>query len=66
MADRRFTIQTEPRGTNTTKTTAPTNVVRDDIQAPLTGTGPSLAIAATAAASFIESTSTKYISYGTR
>jgi hypothetical protein len=53
MADRRFTIQTEPRGTNTTKTTAPTNVVRDDLQAPVAGTGPSLAIAATAAATTI-------------
>jgi len=53
MADRRFTITTEPRGTNTMKTTPPTNVVRDDIQAPLTGTGPSSAIAATAAATTI-------------
>jgi hypothetical protein len=52
MADRRFTIQTEPRGTNT-KTTGPTNVVRDDIQTQLTGTGPSYAIAATAAATTI-------------
>jgi hypothetical protein len=50
MADRRFTIQTEPRGTSTIKTAAPTNVARDDIQAPLTGTGQSLAIAAAAAA----------------
>jgi hypothetical protein len=53
MADRRFTITTEPRGTNTMKTTPPANVVRDDIQAPLTGTGPSSAIAATAAATTI-------------
>jgi len=53
MADRRFTIQTEPRGTNTMKTNQPTNVVRDDIQAPLTATGPSLAIAATAAATAV-------------
>ena len=50
MADRRFTIQTEPRGTNTIKTTAPTNVARDDTQATLTGTAQSLAIAAAAAA----------------
>jgi len=52
MADRRFTIQTEPRGVNTMKTIPPTNV-RDDIQASLTGTGPSSAIAATAAATTI-------------
>lgn len=50
MADRRFTIQTEPRGVNTIKTNAPTNVVRDDIQAPLTATSPAMAIAAAAAA----------------
>lgn len=53
MADRRFTIQTEARGANTIKTTPPNNVVRDDIQAPMTATGPSLAIAATAAATVI-------------
>jgi hypothetical protein len=53
MADRRFTIQTEPRGVNTLKTTAPTNVVRDDLQASLTNSGPSLAIAATAAATAV-------------
>ena len=53
MADRRFTIQTEPRGVNTMKTTAPSNVVRDDLQAPLTNSGPSLAIAATAAATVV-------------
>jgi hypothetical protein len=53
MADRRFTIQTEPRGTNTMKTIPPTNVVRDDIQAQLTGTGPSSAIAAAAAATTV-------------
>jgi hypothetical protein len=47
MADRRYAIQNEPRGTNIVKTTAPTNVARDDIQVQLTGTGPSLAIAAT-------------------
>ncbi|CAF1456171.1 unnamed protein product, partial [Rotaria sordida] len=41
MADRRFTIQTESRGVNTMKTAAPMNAVRDDIQAPLTGTGSS-------------------------
>ncbi len=52
MADRRFTIQTEPRGMNTVKTSAP-NAARDDIQAPTTGIGPSSAIAATAAATTI-------------
>jgi hypothetical protein len=50
MADRRFTIQTEPRGMNTIKTTGLTNAIRDDIQTQLVGTGPSAAIAATAAA----------------
>jgi len=50
MADRRFTIQTDPRGTNTVKTTTSPNVVRDDIQAQLTGTAPSLAAAAAAVA----------------
>ena len=53
MSDRRFTIQTEPRGVNTMKSTAPTNTARDDIQAPMTGAGPSSAIAATAAATAI-------------
>jgi hypothetical protein len=53
MADRRFTIQTDPRATNTMKATTQTNVVRDDIQAPMTGTGPSLAIAAAAAATTV-------------
>jgi hypothetical protein len=33
MTDRRFTIQTEPRGVNTMKTMAPVNAGRDDIQA---------------------------------
>ena len=53
MADRRFTIQTEPRGMNTVKTTVPNNAARDDMHAPMTGTGPSSAIAATAAATNI-------------
>lgn len=53
MTDRRFTIQTEPRGMNTSKTGPPSNVVRDDIQAPLTGIVPSTAIAATAAATTV-------------
>jgi hypothetical protein len=53
MADRRFTIQTEPRGMNTIKTTPSTNNLRDDIRASLTGNGPSLAIAATAAATAV-------------
>jgi hypothetical protein len=38
MADRCFTIHSEPRGSNTMKTIPPRNVVRDDIQAHLTGT----------------------------
>jgi len=46
-ADCRFAIQTEPCGTNIMKRTGPTNVVRDEIQAQLTSTGPSLAITAT-------------------
>ncbi len=46
-ADCCFAIQTEPGGTNIMKAIAPTNVVRDDIQAHLTDTGPSLAKAAT-------------------
>ncbi|CAF2978115.1 unnamed protein product, partial [Rotaria sp. Silwood2] len=46
MADRRFTIQAEPRGMNTMKTAVPMTAVRDDIQAPLTGVGPSSANAA--------------------
>jgi hypothetical protein len=50
MSDRRFTIQAETRGMNNMKTSSTTNTVRDDIQAPLTGTGTSLAIAAAAAA----------------
>jgi len=50
MNDRRFTIQSETRGMNTMKTAPTTNTIRDDIQAPLTGTGTSLAIAAAAAA----------------
>ncbi|CAF0958662.1 unnamed protein product [Rotaria magnacalcarata] len=41
MTDRRFTIQTDPRGSNALKTTAPSNVARDDIQAQLTNNGPS-------------------------
>ncbi|CAF5136871.1 unnamed protein product, partial [Rotaria sp. Silwood1] len=48
MTDRRFTIQTEPRSMNTIKTAAPMTAVRDDIQAPLTGTGPSSANTAAA------------------
>jgi tctex1 domain-containing protein 2 len=51
MADRRFTIQTETRAMNTTK--AGSNTVRDDIQAQLTGTNPSMAIAAAAAATAV-------------
>lgn len=50
MADRRFTIQTEPRGVNTIKTTPPINVVRDDIQAPVPANTAAAAIAAAAAA----------------
>jgi hypothetical protein len=50
MGDRRFTIQAEPRGLNTIKSAATSNTARDDIQAPLTGTSASLAIAAMAAA----------------
>jgi hypothetical protein len=53
MTDRRFTIQTEPRGVNTMKTQTSTNTARDDLQAPLMGSGPSLAIAATAAATAV-------------
>jgi hypothetical protein len=53
MADRRFTIQTEPRGMNTMKTAPLNNTVRDDIQAQLTNNAPSLAIAATAAATTV-------------
>ena len=53
MADRRFTIQTEPRGVGTIKSTGTMNIGRDDIQAPLTNSGPSLAIAATAAATTV-------------
>ena len=53
MADRRFTIQTEPRGVNTMKTAPLNNTVRDDIQAQLTNAAPSLAIAATAAATAV-------------
>jgi hypothetical protein len=53
MTDRRFTIQTEPRGINTMKTTTSTNTVRDDIQAQLTSPNPSMAIAATAAATTV-------------
>jgi hypothetical protein len=49
MADRRFTTQTESRGGNTRKASSTTNM-RDDLQAPMTGSGQSLAIAATAAA----------------
>jgi len=47
MADRHFTIQTAPRGTNTIKRTAPTNVVRDHIQARLTGTSLSIGVTVT-------------------
>lgn len=53
MADRRFTIQTDPRAANTTKTTTNSNVIRDDIQASLAGTAPSIAIAAAAAATTV-------------
>jgi tctex1 domain-containing protein 2 len=34
MADRRFTVQTEPRGTNTGKPTISNNNARDDAKAP--------------------------------
>lgn len=51
MAERRFTIQTETRAMNTIKTGSST--VRDDIQAQLTSTNASMAIAAAAAATVI-------------
>lgn len=50
MADRRFTIQTEPRGVNTIKTNAPNNAIRDDSQAPAPTNSTAAAIAAAAAA----------------
>ncbi|CAF3621416.1 unnamed protein product [Rotaria sordida] len=50
MADRRTNIPTEPYGTMTTKATAPTHSVRDEIHASVTGSGPSASIAAAAAA----------------
>ncbi|UJR32109.1 hypothetical protein I4U23_019577 [Adineta vaga] len=52
MADRRSTVQTEPRGVNTIKTIPPTtNSIREDI--PTSLTGPLSAIAATAAATIV-------------
>jgi hypothetical protein len=53
MADRRSTVQTEPRGANSGKTSVTNNVTRDDAQATNAGTGPSSAIAATAAATMV-------------
>lgn len=50
MTDRRFTIQSDPRGANTGKTTSSPNAARDDIQTSLTGGGQALAMAAAAAA----------------
>ena len=50
MADRRSIIQTEPRGASTMKPLVSTNISRDDAKTPSTVGGPSLAIAATAAA----------------
>ncbi|CAF3301282.1 unnamed protein product [Rotaria socialis] len=41
MADRRFTIQADPRGFNAAKTTAPSNAARDDIQSQFPNAGPS-------------------------
>lgn len=40
MADRRFTIQTEPRVVNTMKTISAINAARDDIQAPVANPSP--------------------------
>lgn len=50
MADRRFTIQTEPRGTSTMKPLASTHNLREESKTPSTVGAPSVAVAATAAA----------------
>ncbi|UJR14640.1 hypothetical protein I4U23_001633 [Adineta vaga] len=50
MADRRLNNQTEARGVNTVKTMASNASRGDDTQSGVSGTGPSSAIAATAAA----------------
>lgn len=50
MADRRFTIQTEPRGTSTVKPLASTHHLREENKTPSTVGAPSIAVAATAAA----------------
>ena len=51
MADRRFTIQNEPRAATTIKTTPPTPSTRVDVHASVTGIGPSPASAAPIAVS---------------